>query len=316
MPPTEPAQTPTPTPTPKSRPRNRSALARRQRNEAVALAFPALVPVIILSVIPLLIGVSLAFTNSQLISTEAPDFVGADNFVRLLRNGAFWNAFGIGAVWSISVTALQFVGGLALALLLNTDLKFRGIARFLAIIPWAMPPVVVAIMWQMIYSPTNGPLDWLIRNLGGPNINWLGNFSLALPAVILVGVWAGMPQNTISYLAGLQQVPVELTEAARVDGAGAWSRFIHVTLPALRPIIISIVSLSFIWNFNSFGIVYVMTEGGPGGKTLLPMLFVYIEAFRNGNTGMAAAMTDVIVIFLLLVLSLFLLRQFRKGAAA
>lgn len=296
--------------------RKTSALARRQRNEAVALAFPALIPVIVLSVVPLLIGVSLAFTDSQLISTELPNFVGADNFVRLLRNGAFWNAFGIGAVWSIAVTALQFVLGLALALLLNTDLKFRGVARFLAIIPWAMPPVVVAIMWQMIYSPTNGPLDWLIRSLGGPNVNWLGSFSLALPAVILVGVWAGMPQNTISYLAGLQQVPAELMEAARVDGAGAWSRFIHVTLPALRPIVISIVSLSFIWNFNSFGIVYVMTEGGPGGKTLLPMLFVYIEAFRNGNTGMAAAMTDVIVIFLLLMLSLFLLRRFRKGAEA
>lgn len=293
-----------------------SALARRQRNEAVALAVPALIPVIVLSVIPLLIGVSLAFTNSQLISESPPEFVGVDNFVRLLRNGAFWNAFGIGAIWSVSVTALQFVGGLALALLLNTDLRFRGVARLLAIIPWAMPPVVVAIMWQMIYSPTSGPLNWLITSLGGPRINWLGDFSLALPAVILVGVWAGMPQNTISYLAGLQQVPVELLEAARVDGAGAWTRFVHVTLPALRSIIISIVSLSFIWNFNSFGIIYVLTAGGPGGKTLLPMLFVYIEAFRNGNTGMAAAMTDVIVIFLLIVLSLFLLRRFRKGVKA
>jgi multiple sugar transport system permease protein len=210
---------------------------------------------------------------------------------------------------------LQVGLGLALALLLNTDLRFRGFVRVLAVVPWAMPPVVVAIMWQAIYSPTHGPLNWLIGALGGPSdINWLGNFSLALPSVILVGVWAGMPQNTISMLAGLQQIPIELLEAARVDGAGAWSRFIHVTLPALRPVIIAIGSLSLIWNFNSFGIVYVMTGGGPGGQTLLPMLYVYNEAFHNGNTGVAAAMTDVILVLVLVILGLTQLPRLRRGA--
>ncbi|GAA4174621.1 sugar ABC transporter permease [Gryllotalpicola koreensis] len=283
----------------------RGGLARSRRNEALALVLPSLVPVVVLSILPIVAGLLYAFTDSKLLTQGLPNFVGLANFDKVFANSAFWQSFGIGAVWTVSVTALQVVLGLALALLLNTDLKFRGIVRVLAVIPWAMPPVVVAIMWQSIYSPTHGPLNWLIGALGGPSdINWLGSFSLALPAVIVVGVWTGIPQNTISLLAGLQQIPSELLEAAMVDGARTWSRFVHVVLPSLRPVIVAIASLSFIWNFNSFGIVYVMTAGGPGGRTLLPMLFVYIQAFENGNTGIAAAMTVVILVLLVLVLAL------------
>ncbi|UUT34624.1 carbohydrate ABC transporter permease [Microbacterium elymi] len=295
------------------RPPRQRKLSATRRNEAAALVLPSLIPVVALSVLPILIGLGYAFTDSQLASTETPQFVGLDNFGKVFRDEAFWNSFGIGAIWTISVTVLQVVLGLCLALLLNTDMRFGGFARVLAIIPWAMPPVVVAIMWKMIYSPTNGPLNWLIAALGGPDsINWLGDFTLALPAVILVGVWTGIPQNTITMLAGLEQIPSELMEAATVDGAGAWARFVHVTLPGLRPVIVSIATLSAIWNFNSFGIVYVLTGGGPGGRTLLPMLFVYDEAFHNGNTGVAAAMTFVILLVLVVILLLSQLTRLRR----
>jgi multiple sugar transport system permease protein len=299
-------------PSPVLGPRQRRLSAAR-RNEAAALVLPSLIPIVALSVLPILIGLGYAFTDSQLASTEVPKFVGLDNFGKVFRDAPFWHSFGIGAIWTISVTVLQVVLGLCLALLLNTNIRFGGIARVLAIIPWAMPPVVVAIMWKMIYSPTNGPLNWLIAALGGPDsINWLGDFALALPAVILVGVWTGIPQNTITMLAGLQQIPTELMEAATVDGAGAWARFVHVTLPGLRPVIVSIATLSAIWNFNSFGIVYVLTGGGPGGRTLLPMLFVYDEAFHNGNTGVAAAMTFVILLVLVVILLLSQLTRLRR----
>jgi len=294
-------------------PQRRRKLSSTRRNEAAALVLPALIPVVALSVLPILIGLGYAFTDSQLATIGLPNFVGFENFGKVFRDAAFWNSFGIGAVWTISVTVLQVVLGLSLALLLNTNIRFGGVARVLAIIPWAMPPVVVAIMWKMIYSTTNGPLNWLIAALGGPeSINWLGDFTLALPAVILVGVWTGIPQNTITMLAGLQQIPGELMEAATVDGAGAWSRFVHVTLPGLRPVIVSIATLSAIWNFNSFGIVYVLTGGGPGGRTLLPMLFVYDEAFHNGNTGVAAAMTCVILLILVVILLLSQLTRLRR----
>lgn len=289
-----------------------SAIGRGQRREAIALVIPSLIPILAFSVVPLVNGILLAFTDSTLKRNAETSFVGLDNFARLLDDTFFWESFRIGMVWAFSVTILQFVAGLGLALLLNADLRLTFLTRLLALIPWAMPPVVVAIMWRMIYSPNSGPLNAVIGFFGGPeNTNWLGDFSTALPAVIVVGVWVGMPQTTITLLAGLQQIPAELNEAAAVDGAHAGTRFWHIWLPALRPIITSITSLNFIWNFNSFGLVYVMTEGGPGGRTMLPMLFTYLEAFKNRNTGYAAAMGDVLVLVVVLLLAVYLWAQFR-----
>lgn len=292
--------------------RRTGGVARARRREAAALVLPSLVPILVLSVAPLVIGVLLAFTDARLVRHPSYQFVGADNFVRLAGNSLFWESFRIGMVWAVSVTVLQVVLAMGLALLLNADLRLQGLTRVLALIPWAMPPVVVAIMWRMIYSPNAGPLNAVLGALGLPGqINWLGDFSTALPAVIVVGVWIGMPQTTVTLLAGLQQIPGELHEAAAMDGAGALRRFTAVTLPSLRPIVTSITSLNFIWNFNMFSLVYVLTEGGPGGKTMLPMLFTYLEAFKNRNIGYAAAMGVVLVVVVVVLLGIYLWSQFR-----
>lgn len=295
------------------KPRRRQDRSSQQRREAIALVVPSLIPIVIFSVLPLLQGVWYAFTDATLRRNDTADFVGIDNFTRLAGDSFFWNSFKIGLIWAVSVTALQLILSLGLALLLNSNLRFRSLTRLLALIPWAMPPVVVAIMWTMIYTPNGGPLNAALGAFGLPSdMNWLGDFNTALPAVIVVGVWVGMPQTTVTLLAGLQQIPTELTEAAAVDGATAWQRFRAVVLPSLRPIVVSITSLNFIWNFNSFGLVYVMTEGGPGGKTMLPMLFTYLEAFKNRNIGYAAAMGVVLVIVVVLLLAGFLRSQFKK----
>lgn len=303
-----------PAPVPgKGLPRNRGTMARARRREAAALVLPSLLPVLVLSVAPLVVGVLLAFTDARLVRNPEYQLVGIDNFTRLVENGFFWESFRIGLVWAVSVTLLQLMAGMGLALLLAGDLKLQGLTRVLALIPWAMPPVVVAIMWRMIYSPNAGPLNASLGALGLPDdINWLANFSTALPAVVVVGVWVGMPQTTVTLLAGLQQIPGELHEAASMDGAGALRRFTSVTLPSLRPIITSITSLNFIWNFNSFSLVYVLTEGGPGGKTMLPMLFTYLEAFKNRNIGYAAAMGVVLVVVVVVLLTGYLWSQFRE----
>ncbi|PYF98259.1 carbohydrate ABC transporter membrane protein 1, CUT1 family [Georgenia satyanarayanai] len=294
-------------------PRRRSGLERARRREAAALVIPSLIPILVLSVAPLVIGVALAFTDARLVRNPEYTVVGADNFARLLDNSFFWDSFRIGMVWAVSVTLLQLLAALGLALLLNSGLRMQGLTRVLALIPWAMPPVVVAIMWQMIYSPNAGPLNAVLGGVGLPdNINWLANFSTALPAVIVVGVWVGMPQTTVTLLAGLQQIPEELHEAASMDGASAWRRFTAVTWPSLRPIVTSITSLNFIWNFNSFSLVYVLTEGGPGGRTMLPMLFTYLEAFKNRNIGYAAAMGVVLVAVVVILLAVYLWSQFRE----
>jgi multiple sugar transport system permease protein len=294
-------------------PRRNGGMARAKRREAIALAIPSLIPILVLSVAPLIVGVGLAFTDARLVRNPEYTFVGVDNFARLMDNSFFWESFRIGMVWAVSVTVLQLVASMGLALLLNSDLKLQGLTRVLALIPWAMPPVVVAIMWRMIYSPNAGPLNAFLGSVGLPDdINWLADFSTALPAVIVVGVWVGMPQTTVMLLAGLQQIPDELHEAASIDGANAWRRFTAVTLPSLRPIITSITSLNFIWNFNSFSLVYVLTEGGPGGRTMLPMLYTYLEAFKNRNIGYAAAMGVVLVVVVVLLLAIYLWSQFRQ----
>jgi multiple sugar transport system permease protein len=282
--------------------------------DAWILVLPALIPVLVFSVYPLVQGVLLGFTDARAGYNLPINFNGIQNYVQLLGNGLFWSSFKIGLIWAFSVTILQFLASLGLALLLNLDLKFRGVARTLALVPWAIPPVIIAIMWRLMLSPSYGAVDQLFGAVGLPsNIDWLGTFSLALPVVIVVGVWTGMPQTTVTLLAGLQNVSAELHEAASIDGAGTWRRFTSVTLPALRPIIVAITTLDLIWNFNSFALIYVLTAGGPGGQTMLPMLFAYNEAFRYGNFGYAAAMGNVMVIVIGVFLIAYLRGQSRRS---
>ncbi|MCX4551703.1 sugar ABC transporter permease [Streptomyces sp. NBC_01387] len=281
------------------------------------LLAPALIPILVLSVGPLLYGFSLAFTDSQAGRTTSTQFTGLANFTDLLHDSLFWESFRIGIIWAVSVTALQFVLALGLALLLNENLRFRWLARTLALVPWAMPEVVVGIMWRLVYHPDAGILNKTLMQLHliSENVDWLTSLSVALPAVIVVGVWAGMPQTTVVLLAGLQNVPVELKEAANLDGAGMWRRFTTVTWPAIKPVVIAVTALNFIWNFNSFGLVYVLTQGGPGGKTRLPMLFSYEEAFKYGQFGYAAAMGLVMVALIAVFLTLFLRKKLKEETA-
>lgn len=296
-------------------PPGRKPLRRRPSVEALPLLLPVLLPVALFSIYPLVQGIYLGFTNAQAGLNQVTSFTGVQNYQTLLSDGLFWSSFRIGLIWAFSVTVLQFATAIGLALLLNENLRLRWLARTLALVPWAMPEVVVAIMWRLMLSPNSGPINQWAAAIGlGGNFNLLGNFATALPAVILVGVWFGMPQTTITLLAGLQSTDAALYEAAEIDGAGAWSRFVHVTLPSLRPVIVAITSLNFIWNFNSFGLVYVLTNGGPGGRTMLPALFAYNEAFRYGHFGYAAAMGDVMVVVVVGLLFFYLRSRLRESA--
>lgn len=288
----------------------------RQGRETLLLMLPALIPVLIFSVGPLLYGIYLAFTDARSGRNSVTSFVGLSNFGDLLTDGDFWASFRIGLIWAVSVTVLQFVAALGLALLLNENLRFRAFTRVLAMVPWAMPPVVIGLMWRLVYHPNAGILNSTLQGVGllDHNVDWLNDFSIALPAVIVVGIWTGMPQTTVVLLAGLQGVPRELHEAGHVDGATTWRRFWSITLPQLRPVIVTITSLDFVWNINQFGLVYVLTQGGPGGQTRLPMLFAYEEAFRYGFFGYAATLGVAIVIVVLAVLGIYIGRQMREAS--
>lgn len=297
------------------RKRRRGPQRTRSRREVWLLVLPTLIPVALFSVYPLARGIYLGFTDTESGYNVTSRFNGLHNYQRLLNDSLFWQAFRNGLIWAFSITVVQFILALGLALLLNERLHLRWLARTLALVPWAMPPVIVAIMWRLTYHPDAGILNAVLRKVGliQQNVDWLGGFSTALIAVIVVGIWAGMPQTTVALLGGLQSVPTELKESAAVDGAGAWRRFRHVVLPHLRPVILAITTLDFVWNFNSFGLIYVLTNGGPGGRTTLPMLFAYNEAFKYGHFGYAAAMGNAMVLIVVAIVAVYLWGRLKEA---
>jgi multiple sugar transport system permease protein len=285
--------------------------------DVVWLMLPALIPILVLSVYPLVQGIYLGFTDARAGANQVFSFTGFENYMQVFSDGYFWQSFVIGLVWAVSVTAIEFALSLGLALLLNLRLPGRTIFRIIAILPWAVPPVVIGFMWQLVYHPNAGLLNHVLRELGIADVktDWLAS-PFALPAVVVAAVWAALPITTVVLLAALQSVPRELNEAAALDRAGAIATFRIVTWPVILPSVVAITALGFITQFNSFSLVYVMTNGAPGGSLRLPMLFAYEEAFTWGNFGYAAAIGNVMVIVIAAFLVIYLRLSLRGRAGA
>jgi len=278
----------------------------------IQLLFPVILLVSVFSLFPLLRGIYLGFTDYRL--GDAISFNGFDNYAQLFNDEYFWDSFKIGMIWTFIVTALQVSLGLGLALLLNNKIKFVALYTVLILIPWATPPIIRGILWRQMYEPNAGAVNILLNDLGliTAPINWLTSFEYVIPAVIVAGVWGEISKAAIFLLAGLQTISNDLYEASKIDGAGLWDQFWHITLPVLKPVLAAIVSLTFMWNFNTFGIIWVLTQGGPGGMTRLPMLAAYEEGFRYGYIGYAAAIGNVMVIILSLMLFMYIRVQLRE----
>ncbi|MBW7888075.1 MAG: sugar ABC transporter permease [Bacteroidetes bacterium] len=288
------------------------SLYSRKEAGQIQLLFPVILLVSIFSVLPLLWGIYLGFTDYRL--GDSISFNGIDNYIQLFQDEYFWNSFKVGMIWTCIVTALQVGLGLGLALLLNAKIRFASLYTVLALIPWATPPIIRGILWRQMYEPNTGAVNILLQSAGiiSSPINWLSSFEYVIPAVIVAGVWGEVSKAAIFLLAGLQTIPNDLYEASMIDGAGLWNRFWHITLPVLKPVLAAIISLTFMWNFNTFGIIWVLTQGGPGGLTRLPMLAAYEEGFRYGYIGYAAAIGNVMVIILTVMLFAYLRFQLRE----
>lgn len=278
----------------------------------IQLLFPVILLVSVFSLFPLLRGIYLGFTDYRL--GDPISFNGLDNYVQLFNDEYFWSSFKIGMIWTLVVTALQVSLGLGLALLLNNKIKFVAFYTVLILIPWATPPIIRGILWRQMYEPNAGAVNILLNDFGliSTPINWLTNFEYVIPAVIVAGVWGEISKAAIFLLAGLQTISNDLYEASKIDGAGLWDQFWHITLPVLKPVLAAIISLTFMWNFNTFGIIWVLTQGGPGGMTRLPMLAAYEEGFRYGYIGYAAAIGNVMVIILSVILFMYIRVQLRE----
>jgi multiple sugar transport system permease protein len=291
---------------------NQHSLKKSQEFSQLKILLPILIPIILFSLLPLGRGIYLGFTDYTLGSSIK--FNGFENYFQLFKDHYFWKSFQVGIVWTIAVSLGQLILGMVLALLLHSRIKFFSIYSVLIVIPWAMPPIIRGIVWRQIYDPDSGILNSVLMHLNmiAHPINWLSSFEHVIPAVIVAGIWGGVPQTTIFLLAGLKSISSDIYDAAKIDGAGLWAEFSRITLPLLKPTLAAVICLNILWNFNSFGLVYVLTQGGPGGMTRLPMLAAYEEAFRYGYVGYAAAIGNVMIIFLSFILYFYLRIQFKE----
>lgn len=260
-----------------------------------------------LIVYPLIDGIATAFTDRVI--ARGGQFIGVQNFVTLLGDEIFlraaWNSLGL-TLW---VVAIKAVLGMIFALVLAQPLPFRGIFRALVFLPWAVPGLIAGLAWKWIYDEQVGVLTYLTLALGITDMPtyWLSDPKVGLISVGVAMVWHGLPFYTMMFLAALTSIPSELTEAAAIDGAGPIRRFFSVTLPQMRNVIAITVMLSTIWTFNSFHMVYVLTQGGPANRTqILPTLAFEYGIVRSQLGLGAAVLVSVIPIFLVLI---FILTQ-------
>jgi len=226
-----------------------------------------------------------------------------ENYRKLAKDPIFWNSLGKTFYFVGGTVALHLLLGLAMALALNAEIKARRFFRVLAILPWCMPDVISGLIWGFMYDPLSGIInDVLMRlHLANTNIEWLANPNLAMPSVIFADVWRGYPYVMLILLAGLQAISKELYEAARVDGASVVQEFRYITIPKLKPMIVIATVLDIIWQTRRFGLIYVMTAGGPGRETEIISILVYKEYFKYFNFEYASAMAVVMAIILLIV---------------
>ena len=222
---------------------------------------------------------------------RAGQFVGLANFVADFHDPVFWQVTVNTFVYTFFATILKMVGGLALALTMNQDFRFKNTIRALMLLPFIVPTVLSTIAWMWMLDPAFSVVNWLLKytGLADPGPSWLGNPALAMTSLIIVNVWRGLPFYAITLLAGLQTISPDLYEAATIDGAGTWARFRYVTLPLLKPVIFIVTMFSVIFTFADFQLVYVLTRGGPANATHLFATYAFDIAMGGGQLGMGAS---------------------------
>lgn len=290
----------------------RSGLARRVL--PYALLSPAVLVTLAIVFLPMLQATWMSFHDYVLWKPKAFTFTGLSNWYKMAADEVFWTSLKHTAVWIGVTIPAQLLLGLVTALLLNQQFFWRPLARALIIIPWALPSVVIALMWAWIYDPNYGVLnDFLLRmKLITTSIGWLSNPDTALYAVILTLTWQGFPFFTVMILAALQSIPQSYYEAASLDGAGRWKQFWHITLPGISGVLLTAVLLRIIWVANSIDVIFVMTGGGPGYATYTLPLYSFIKARTNLDFGYGSALAVSFTLMLLVLVVIYLRRTMRR----
>jgi multiple sugar transport system permease protein len=297
-------------------PRGLRHTARVARREWTAYLFlmPGVLVFSVFTVFALGFTFYLSFHEWQIVSVDKP-YVGLQNYKDMIHDERFRHSVINTFYFSGAVVPLQMLFGLAIALLLNMGLRGRVALRTLYYLPCVTPFVVSAIVWKWFLNGDFGIFNFYLLKIGliDAPISFLSDQNLAMPSVILMSVWGGIGFTMVVYLAGLQSIPDELYEAAKVDGAGPWSRLWHITIPMLRPTTLFLAVIGIIFAFQQFTQVFVMTNGGPVDKTTTMLYYIYQSAFQYFEMGYASAIAFTLFL-MLLVFSVLQLRLYRQQA--
>lgn len=267
-------------------------------------AAPYLLPVLLVFAVftyyPLIRVISLSFTDADMLR-PTPNFVGLHNYAAMLANREFWASLTTTAVFALSVTVLEVGLGMALAFLMNAKTRLQGLLRGAVFAPVVVSIAATAVVWNYLLSPSAGPVNRTLEGVGLPGLGWLADPKTALASVILIATWKGVGLPAVLFLAGLQGIPKELEEAAAIDGATRPQIARRITVPLLGPTTMLVFFISLVGTFQSYGLVLLLTGGGPAGSTNLLGYYIYQNAFSFFQMGFASALSVALFVLLLVL---------------
>ncbi|HHW31697.1 MAG TPA: sugar ABC transporter permease [Clostridiaceae bacterium] len=281
----------------------RYGLRRSDSRLAIILLAPAFIYLALLLFFPLLWGIVFSFSN-KVIGAEAV-FTGLSNFKNLITNINFLNSVKATCLYTVFAIFFKTLFGIIMALLLNMEFRGRSFVRALLLIPWTLPNLVAVLNWKWIFANQGGALNGLLSALGliDENIIWLATAGSAFICIIIVNVWRGVPFFGITILSKLQTIPLELYEAASIDGASRIQKFFNITMPSIRDITLLSALVSTIWTINDFESIWLLTGGGPNGKTAVITVFSYTTAIQSMQIGKALAVSVLAMPILILLIT-------------
>ncbi len=278
-----------------------------ERSAKYVLLLPCILVFILLTIFPITYSFILSLTDSNLANPNPPQFIGLNNYVRLLVGDPnFWFSLRVTLLFIGGVIICELLLGLGLALLLNREFVGKSLVRTIFIIPTMITPVVVGIIWRLLYNPDMGMLNYFLSLLGVSPKIWLGTSSLALISIIIADVWEWTPMVALIILSGLYALPQDPFEAAKIDGASSIQLFRYVTLPLLRPVFAVALIMRTIDAFKVFDVVYILTGGGPGLATEMLSVYGYHQGFRFFNMGYASSISFFMVFVIAIICNFYL----------
>lgn len=285
---------------------------RQERLISWLFIAPALIFLLVTSVYPLLYSLRLSFFSwNMTVPNSQPVWIGLRNYTRLFSDDGFLSSVRITLIFVITSVTIEFLLGMALALLATSRIKAIGLIRTVLLIPLMMTPVVAGVLWRTLYHSTYGAINWFIGLVGIPPQTWTGDPQQALAAVIVVEIWQQLPIVVFILAAGIQSLPLDLYKAAWVDGASGWQTFREITLPLLRPVIIVVLLLRIMDAFRVFDIIWTLTFGGPGNTTEVLSMLIYKSGLQFFQIGQAAAMSWLFLLVIFCI-SIVFIRQLQR----